>query len=250
MSKNFKMLFVCGCPRSGTTAMWKLLTASSNIVMGVERFGLRIFSKECITPDLFEYERFFTLASGDTFYTDLVAFNAYYLKARECYNHAEYMGDKIPKLYERFYDIVNVFPNVKIIFMIRNIFDVASSYKRRALDEKDMTWRRDQGVGEAIKDWRSSIAAFRNRPACLKIIPVCYEDLFMKGIGLQELLDFVGIENNLQVRNQYINLRTRSAQLESQRDRGLTCDEVMQICVEAPFGGYREVLDIARKPLN
>jgi hypothetical protein len=244
--KEKQILFVCGCPRSGTTAMWRLLTASPEIVMGVERYGVRIFTKECLTADLFEYDRFFSLTGGDTFYNDLESFSDYYIKARASYRGAPVVGDKIPKLYMRFHDIARAFPGAKIIFIFRNVFDVAASYKRRAEDKNDTTWRRDQGVAEAIKDWRSSLAAFRHRPAELDVLPVCYEDIFMEGIGLQELMDFVGVENGLQVQERFKNLRARSDQLETQRDRRLTGSELMQICADAPFGAYREVLEAAR----
>ncbi len=39
MNSNHKILFVCGAPRSGTTAMHALLTEDPRIVMGMERYG-------------------------------------------------------------------------------------------------------------------------------------------------------------------------------------------------------------------
>ena len=69
MTRSF--LFVCGFPRSGTTALWRLLNSDKRLALGVERFGTKFSSREFLTPELFETERFFDAQSVDTFYSDL-----------------------------------------------------------------------------------------------------------------------------------------------------------------------------------
>src|SRR3954447_8348170 len=93
-----RYLFVIGCPRSGTTALWQLLVKHPNIVLGVERYGTRFFGPDFLDPTLFEFERFFRIEPGDTFYPDL-SVTSDYESMRRRFGRAKYVGDKIPYLY-------------------------------------------------------------------------------------------------------------------------------------------------------
>jgi len=244
-SKNY--IFVCGCPRSGTTAMWSLLTAAEEAVIGVERYGKRVFSRASLTPELFEQTRFFTLQEGDTFYSDLDKFQPYYALAREKFARATIFGDKIPKLYERFDSFFAAFPRAKVIFMFRNIFDVAASYKRRSMNTEDSTWGRGKGVSVAIRDWAKAITAYKNAPR-QNILPICYEDFFIGGNGLEQLASFVGVADKSKMQEKFVRVRQRSEKIESTRARDLNTAEIFEICLKAPFGAYREILSAARIP--
>jgi hypothetical protein len=215
--------------------------------MGVERYGGRAFSPEFLTPALFEYERFYDLQQADTFYRDLSQFTPYYDRLRKTYPQARFVGDKIPKLYERLPELAARFPSAKVVFLLRNIFDVALSYRRRAEDDADEHWRREHGVTRAIEDWRKSLAAFVGRPDGLMFRVVCYEEFFVKGEGLDDLLEFIGIRDRAPIINHFVNIRARCRQLESQRDRNLSCDEIVEICREAPFDIYRHVLKLSEQ---
>lgn len=238
-------LFIVGCPRSGTTAMWELLTSSSEIVLGVERYAHRVFPPFSLKPNLFEKERFLSLKNGDTFYGNLVGFNSYYSNCPKYFPSAKYVGDKIPKLYEYFDDFIKNFPKAKIIFMFRNIFDVAASYKARAEDVNDDTWDRYSGVKKALEDWEYSIASYHQNKSKLKILPVCYESLFYKKEGLDKISSFIGIDSS-ELEDKYQNLLVRGNQLEGFRSRDLTVEEVFSISMKAPFWEYRKVMNIWR----
>ncbi|WP_405196631.1 sulfotransferase [Zarconia navalis] len=56
--KSGKFLFVCGCPRSGTTAIAKLLNYHSKVILGMERYKYQIRKNEsnAINPSLFYWE--------------------------------------------------------------------------------------------------------------------------------------------------------------------------------------------------
>lgn len=248
MGGSTRYLFICGCPRSGTTAMWSLLTAAPDIVLGLERYGTRMFaSTGGLSPDLFQAERFFDVRPGDTFYNDLDAFHPYYRAARTRFADAAAVGDKLPKLYMRFQALATAFPQSTVVFMLRNIYDVASSYKKRAADPEDATWRRGQGVSAAIDDWTHSIAAFQAFAPTLDVVPVVYEELFVEGRGIDALCRHVGLTVTDAVTHQYRNLLARSTQLERDRDRSLTVREVNEICMRAPFGGFRKIVEHARQ---
>lgn len=246
MTNGRRTLFVCGCPRSGTTAMWRLLTASPEVVLGVERFGNRFFKSGGLRPELFEEERFFKLVEGDTFYEDLDAFSSYYATARGRYGQAAVVGDKIPKLYERLEDVSARFPGARIVFMFRNVLDVAASYKRRAQDPDDATWRADLDVGAAVVDWTRAIAQFKAFRSAIEIKPVCYESIFTRPDDLDSLLDFVGLADPAPVRREHANILARAAQLETARRRDLSEAEVFDIAMRAPFGAWREIVREAR----
>ena len=90
-------LFVCGCPRSGTTALAKLFSISDDIVLGQERYGKRSHPDNfTLTPALFEKERFLDVQPGDTFYDSLDFFARYYENVPWKLDSCRYIGEKRP----------------------------------------------------------------------------------------------------------------------------------------------------------
>lgn len=235
-----KFLFLCGCPRSGTTALWGLLTSDQRVKLGVERYGNRFYTRDFLTPDLFEKERFFSVQQGDTFYSDLESFNPYYGNADKGYEDAVYIGDKIPKLFNYFERLQENFPTAKTIFIFRNIFDVAASYKARLLD-KDDNWELD--VSNAIQDWNESIRRAQAYTGQLEVID--YERLMIEGEGLEDIFDFLELNITDDTRAAFNNILSRSETLEKSRRRTLTAMEVKLICETADFDGYRKLVQIA-----
>ena len=92
MKKQF--LFVCGCPRSGTTALMSFLCKHPDIALGIERFQMRARRHE-LRPSDFEPTRFFDVRPGNTWYTSLEQFPWHYDAMRPKYAPAKYVGDKI-----------------------------------------------------------------------------------------------------------------------------------------------------------
>ena len=237
-----RYLFVCGCPRSGTTAMWRLLAASRQVVLGVERYALRM---DRIERSMFERERFLKVEPGDTFYDDLHSFSPYYRNLPARFDQARWVGDKSPRLYDWFDNLKAQFPGATVLMMFRNIYDVAASYKRRAQDENDTFWGRGQGVEAALGDWTRSIQAFHRHRDGLDLVPVCYERLLSRHEGLEAVFAHLDLPLDDAVRAQYDRIKSRSPGLESRRDRVLSTDEVFDLCMRAPIGAYRQVLEAA-----
>ncbi|HND14369.1 MAG TPA: hypothetical protein PLN78_05270, partial [Pseudomonadales bacterium] len=101
-----KFIFVAGCARSGTGALAQLLSASDDIVMGMERFGhLESKGSFSLTPNHFEKERFFDVRDGDTFYGNFDEFHRHDKRIREKFDSCIYIGDKRPDLYECYDEI-------------------------------------------------------------------------------------------------------------------------------------------------
>jgi Sulfotransferase family len=82
---DLKYCFVFGCPRSGTTAVVRLLQAHPRVVIGMERHKFllsRRRDRAKFGPALFEPERFFDFRPGDTNVNpDLGHFTGHYTKA-------------------------------------------------------------------------------------------------------------------------------------------------------------------------
>ena len=235
---NKEFLFICGCPRSGTTALWNLVSSDKRVIIGVERYGNKFMEPDGISEELFERDRFFSLQKGDTHYDNLAQFNEYYTRCSEWFDDAIYVGDKIPLLFHHMTPINKKIPNVKFIAIFRNIFDVAASYKKRFLNEKD-NWSHD--VGKAIVDWNASINAVKYFPDKKKLHIVDYENLFTSGDGFDALYDFLNLAPNNVTSLKLNNLKLRALELENQRPRDLTQEEVKEICLKADFQGYKNL---------
>lgn len=241
-----KNLFVCGAPRSGTTAMWRLLVGDERIILGVERYG-NLFFKHPLKQELFQRERFLDNRPGDTFYSDLVGFNDYYRGLEGRFDQAAYVGDKIPLLYGHLKGLFQEMPQAKVVFMLRNVFDVAASYEARANNPHDDSWSRDKRTPSALQDWRRSLLVLKEYIDDGRVLPVVYEDFFFQGMaGLDGLYAFLGLEVTPRVRTEFQALLSRSGTLERGRKRDLPLQALMQIAMEAPFGLYRELVDKAR----
>jgi len=191
--RNFETLFICGCPRSGTTAIWELLSTHPSIAIGLERYHCRI-EEFSLSYEDFELPRFFDLQPGDTFYDDL-AFTPYYAELRPRFEQTTHRGDKIPKLYERFDPLFHTFPDARVVVMFRNLIDVALSYSRRARDPQD-PWLPAHTVRSAIRDWNVSLEqTLRFVWRRENVLCVDYETFFVAGQGLERLAEFLGLED-------------------------------------------------------
>ena len=92
-----KYLFVAGCPRSGTTALVKLLNSHYQIILGMERFK---YVKKKITPNHFTKTNFLALDKQETNIFGKHWDNFYEEIDRKFQNNkVEIIGDKYPQYY-------------------------------------------------------------------------------------------------------------------------------------------------------
>ena len=247
MSNQKKHLFICGCPRSGTTALWQLMVAHPKIVLGVERYVLLSFKKGLIEPALFAKEKFFDLQPNETFYTNLVEFSAYYTEAARNFSEATWVGDKVPTLYLDYGGIEANFDNAHILYIARNIVDVAGSYQKRATNVDDHTWSPDRDYRRAVHDWRASLRTTldflgnEERHSNLKVI--FYEDLFLQPADLAPIFDWLELPVIDSVTERYKRLLAQSRNLDTRRGDALNSLQRQHITLNAPFALYRQLLD-------
>jgi Domain of unknown function (DUF6473)/Sulfotransferase family len=242
-----QFVFICGCARSGTSALVQLLDAHSEISIGMERYITRFLSGNGLSPELFEEERFFSVEEGDTFYDNLDFLKPLYDSLRSKWQRSVVVGDKIPKLYTRYDHVFERFPEARVIFVSRNLIDVANSYKRRAEDESDQDWSQSRGAAAAIDDWNTAnsltLAALDRFPG--KIYVLSYESLFLDRSGLEELFAFIGLRPSRDVHERFKNQLQRSSTITAHRSESLSAAEKLAICLRADTESFRRLVERA-----
>lgn len=238
-----RYLFVVGCPRSGTTATWRLLVSHPQIAIGTERYGSRFESPAFLDHSLFERERFFDLQAGDTFYTEL---GSAYDPIRDQYGSATYHGDKIPYLFRHLGRLESVFGNeLRVVFVVRDIWPVAASYQRRHEDATDETWPPGSDYRTAISDWSQALREIEVRGHDERYHVVAYESLFEKRVGLDDLFAFLDLPVPDVVRATYYEIVATGQKLREDRVPVLTPPMIELIARHARFDTYRQVLRLA-----
>lgn len=189
-------LFVCGCPRSGTTALVRLLNSHESFAIGMERYKYYANQKNIskINKRSFKSDVFFNLKDNQTninwkyFYDELIDKYQYGVK---------YLGDKYPHYY-RFYNQINKnLGDVKWIFIVRDATSIAKSYNARAADPNDR-WSQKADFRKAVDHWNESLVETwkyqKNNPN--PNLFVCeYERLFSYDIDyLISLLNFLEVK--------------------------------------------------------
>ncbi len=244
MNRNY--LFICGCPRSGTTAFWRLMSAHPALAIGVERYILKCHGRFGIEESLFEKERFFTIQKHDTHFKSLDGPSEYvanyYGGLKDRYEDCKYFGDKIPILYEVYEDLFKNLPNTKILFIFRNIFDVAQSYKKRLHNEND-AWKKD--VKNAVEDWNLSLNNTINLIKKHQEAVLCieYEDLFFGDFKLKNITDFLGVDENEGHQMRFRSERKLANRLDDNRENYLTSIEKNHILRHLDLEAYKFLLN-------
>jgi hypothetical protein len=170
LSKVVKnLLFVVGCPRSGTTELTYLLNSHKDIAIGVERY-LYIYPrlKKCgadqpFDATWFSEEKFSRIESDETFYKsiddmpgwDRGVYTSNGMRAK--FRSANIVGDKAPVGLFYVEDIASRFPSAKFVIVLRDLISVARSWQARADNVSDTLWKREDGFAAAIPLWISYV---------------------------------------------------------------------------------------------
>lgn len=152
-----RQIFVCGPPRSGTTALARLLNTSQSLVVGIERYRKRLMQVNGEDHrSLFGKERYFRYDTGDTDVDFNVAHPDLTQSSKRKFDAATYIGDKVPRLYRCLHNVDTAFPDCVVVYIIRDPIHVASSWQRRA-DSKHDRWPQRNGYQQAVIEWNQSV---------------------------------------------------------------------------------------------
>ena len=190
-------LFVSGCPRSGTTALTRLLNLHPRIVVGLERYKNVFGRQKFATKDMFEAERFFDFRSDDTNFLPQKSQQAkeFYENARAKFADAAFTGDKYPQFFRFYGGIFKNLPDAKVVFIFRDPAYVAQSWERRSADSS--VWPTKNDARRAVSYWNDALAYTLAYTQIKKnaFTFVDYEQFFSgKEQSLLELFRLIGAE--------------------------------------------------------
>lgn len=221
-------VFVGGCPRSGTTYLQKLLAALPGIKTGQES---NIFIGY-ISPLLRRWYQEVGYASYDTrggvglpcYFTEeefrgiLKGFLAQLLgPMTKSLRNNEIFVEKTPSNVLCIDDILDLLPNAKFIYLLRDARDVVAS-----LLKSYRSWGRHwapPNAKEAAKEWcnyMKKFKQFKEQVSTDRIFEMKYESLVDAPLkNLTEIADFIGLTFSKDDLEKAINLNTLQATLRS-----------------------------------
>jgi Sulfotransferase family len=231
--------------------MWRALSAHPLIVMGLEWFAGR---QSELHPSMFSEEQFFAPVPGLDCGYDIRTHEDtidYVPAARARYADAHYIGDKIPLLYEHLDSFAANFPGATVVWLVRDVFEIAASYKRRH-DNGDAAWDRGSVAG-AVADFNASLAALRDPPDGISIIVAHYDRMFREKTGATSLLfkldrrlDADAAAFNQAMAEQRLRQRLNAAA----RAPNLDVSEQRYIAMHADLDGYHQLRAMHPEPAN
>lgn len=187
--------FVLGPARSGTTAMVELLNAHPAICMGVERYKRYYRRNRAYPALLLTKERFFSFEETDTnARPDRKPWKPLYKSLAAKWDTAKVVGDK--EGFAALPHIVAGVPEPRIIYMLRDIAQVASSWNSRAANPTDK-WPERNDFRAAVNRWNEANALTCSFADSLgpRLMVVDYGKFFSGDDSYAaRLLEFLGLE--------------------------------------------------------
>jgi hypothetical protein len=231
--------------------MWRALSAHPLIVIGHEWFAGR---QADLDPSMFMEERFFSPVIGVDCGYDIHTHedtSDYVPLARARYDGAFYIGDKIPLLYKHLDSFATTFRAAVVVWMMRDVFEVAASYKRRH-EGRDPLWE-GGSVAEAVADFNAALAALREPPNGITIIVAHYDRMFSENAGATSLL--LNLDRRLEANavafsEAMAEQRLRQRLNTAARAPTLLIEEQRYIAEHADLEGYHQLRAMHPAPAN
>lgn len=211
-----KILFICGCARSGTTALTRLFNAHPQINISIEKYQIDFVNTS------FESIVFDRTAEDENL-------------------PVIFAGDKVPRFYKDYGKLFKAYPDSRVLFIFRNIFDVAESYKARQDNDKE-AW--NKGVRRAVEEWNTSLVntlEFIGKD--FAILPVVYEKIFFRHLDLLKYFpELTPHENFTNVQKKTIH---DAMKISTKKVHILTPKEKLYILNNADFNSYRQLFKLS-----
>ncbi len=200
MSDLKTKLLVTGVAHSGLADFAQLLNTHEDICLGVERFRFELLTRAG-TPDLdslFSAERFRDFRSTDTHNRpDTGALWAdHYEDLAERWETARIVGDCLSDLTPRLDSLLRLYPDLRVVFLLRNLKDVA-------MDWQDRPDAAGSGFVSGCQSWARQYEMLhdlmRNRHLRGRILLVNFDTMFLPEAetSLEAMLQaFLGIQES------------------------------------------------------
>ncbi|WP_412074397.1 sulfotransferase [Tritonibacter mobilis] len=237
-------LIIGGCARSGTTGFRSILAQDDRLAIGLERY-LKHSINNRMTADLWSKERFADVQPDDTHVQPgHPSWSSAERTIQHAYAHYDdlvYIGDKLPRSGNNYETLHASAPKTKVLYMLRNPFDVAASYNKRARNENDKGWRPAVDYRVAVDHWNLDVSETVKYLDKLSFHIIRYETIFYSLDEFQAVYDFLNLTMTDSVASNWQNARKKGSVREQQRS-ALTDDEKVYICAHCDFTSYRKLL--------
>jgi Sulfotransferase family len=214
--------------------------------MGIERFKA-LWSQGSdflLTPDLFQKDRFLDFSDKFTNISpDLhERWGRYYDRMRNKFDDAVYVGDKLTRI--RTPEICAVFPDARIVIIVRNIADVAASWNARASGRSKWPARKDAKVAAGVwsDDLRQVIRSVNTHPR--NVFVVEYSTFFEAPDPalLGRIMDFLELETDDAILRAYRRAQQRYLDTIKHKERSITNDQRAFIRDNADHAAWDELM--------
>jgi hypothetical protein len=274
MDREESPIFVVGMPRSGTTLISAMLTAHPNIAISPETHFLSEWMRRYRCLDVrmerdfdkfwgkFSNSQFFRnlqldaedtrdqiLSSGDHDYRDI--FSAILRLYAEKKDKRRW-GEKTPTHYAHIKQLLEWFPEARIIFTVRDPRAVVAS--RLNMSKKyPFSWWDSRTADDIAFQWQDSIDILDHWANDNRVYPVLYEKLVKETINeLRKLCDFIGEEYSTSMMN-YIEVANDLVSNEPWKDavlKTITIDSVDNWRAQLSTDKVSVIEHFSRKGMN
>lgn len=245
-----QLLFVAGLGRSGTTALTEVLSAHPQIVLGMERYK-RLWSGRIdeLSAEHFTRERMLDFSDGLTNIVPAVdpRWGVYYDEMAAKWDQAAYVGDKFTRI--MLSQVWKNMPEARFLCIVRDIYEVASSWERRATNESDRGWGSFADARAAVDAWnkgnRRFLRASKRRPRRVRVFD--YAGFFgsADAVPLRRALDWLQLDWGPEIEAAFGAAHERYVGSVVRKDRRLPEDLVAFVDEHADHDLYAEVRERA-----
>ena len=249
--KKKKKLFITGTSRSGTSVFADFLRSNNTIMMGREKYAFRFQNAE-FTENLFSKERF--CRGFDVMDSHHKNTHPYYENCYEYFDKSTYVGDKDPNICANFAYLFSVFPDCKVICMIRSLGDVAASFQVRCNNVNELNknglydpyrmWPLDRDYRRALEEWNLSLEETL-RFFGKQFFIVDYDKLFIDRCLIKKLYDFLEINVNKEMEICWDSKKKERLEIEKTRKEILTIEAKTYLNRNGKFNLLNELLEKA-----